>query len=69
MLRAGGVVYLQFPKEMPDYKTPNANSKLDNEKSGYYFIKKIVHEILLATGTPSYRASCELVAGAIVEKK
>lgn len=69
MLRAGGVVYLQFPKEMPDYKNPNANSKLDNEKSGYYFIKKIVHEILLATGAPSYRATCELVAGAIVEKK
>lgn len=69
MIRAGEVVFLHFPREMPDYKAAGTSGKDDNEKSGYFFVKKIVHEILLATGVPTYRANCELVAGTMMEKR
>ena len=69
MIRAGEVVFLHFPREMPDYKATSVSGKEDNEKSGYFFVKKIVHEILLATGIPSYKANCELVAGTAMEKR
>jgi hypothetical protein len=68
LLRAGGVVFLSFPAEMASYNNPNGKNERDTQNSGFYFLKRVVHELSLATSPITYSASCELVAGAPMEK-
>ncbi len=68
LLRAGGVVFLSFPAEMASYKNPNGKDERDTQNSGFYFLKRVVHELSLVTSPITYSASCELVAGAPMEK-
>lgn len=65
-LRAGGVVYLNFEKETGSYD--QSTNTQDKAVTGYYFIKKLIHEIQLAGGVPAYRASCDVVSGVMMEK-
>lgn len=66
ILQAGGVVYLGFEKETALYN--GETEKKDKAASGYYFIKKLIHEIHLSAGVPAYRASCDVVSGVMMEK-
>lgn len=66
ILQAGGVVYLIFENESFSYD--KSTDKKDKGATGYYFIKKLIHEIHLSTGVPMYRASCDLVSGVMMEK-
>lgn len=66
ILQAGGVVYLNIERETGSYDN-NTNSQ-DKAATGYYFIKKLIHEIQLAGGVPAYRASCDIVSGVMMEK-
>jgi len=66
VLKAGGVVYLSFETETVGYIKDQ--EKNDKGNSGYYFIKRLIHEIHLAGGIPMYRASVDLISGVMMEK-
>lgn len=66
VLKAGGVVYLSLDKETALYD--KSTEKTDKSASGYYFIKKLLHEVHLSSGVPTYRASCDLISGLMLEK-
>lgn len=66
ILKAGGVVYLSLDKETALYD--KATEKTDKSASGYYFIKKLIHEVQLTAGVPIYRTSCDLISGLMLEK-
>jgi hypothetical protein len=65
-IHAGSVVYLDFPHEMLSYREQKPIA--DTENSGFFFVKKVVHEINAVTQPASYGASCELIAGTTLEK-
>lgn len=66
VLEAGGVVYLSFETETVSYK--KEQEKNDKGNSGFYFIKRLIHEIHLSGGVPMYRASVDLISGIMLEK-
>lgn len=66
ILKAGDVVYLSLEKETALYD--KTTEKTDKAASGYYFVKKLIHEIQLTAGIPIYRTSCDLISGLMLEK-
>lgn len=69
ILQAGSVVFLQLKNESIVYETGNNKPPIDREASGYYMIKKLIHEVILASGVPMYRISCDLISGSMLERK
>lgn len=64
--QAGGTLYLNFEQETGSYD--KNDDKKDKSATGYYFIKKLIHEIQLNGGVPAYRASCDVISGIMMEK-
>jgi hypothetical protein len=63
VLSAGDAIYVNFSAE----NNTNGQPELDKGKSGYYMIKKVVHEIQISKGTPIHRMSCDLMRGSLLE--
>jgi hypothetical protein len=68
ILQAGSVIYLALSNESVVYDRANNEPPLDRETSGYYLIKKLIHEVILTSGIPMYRISCDLISGSVLER-
>jgi hypothetical protein len=83
-MQAGDVLNLKFamqtivvdPTEVaksrssaPTGSSKHNDRKVDESLSGYYMIKKIIHEVVIAGGAPpTHRVFCDLIRGSTIGK-
>jgi hypothetical protein len=75
-MQAGDVLNLKFAMQTivtdpakPTNSSKHNDRKIDESLSGYYMIKKIIHEVLIAGGAPpTHRVFCDLIRGSTIGK-